>query len=189
MIMLLWPAACPALFSQCHIALDTLDEFDSVRTIAAAPLDLGYLVATGNVTADLKGTEAAQEAKAIFSFADENGINSFFLTLGTVERKYYSIGKGFNVLLKLVDGPIVTVFNVPEEAEFDRKILMWKYLHTCVVPLEIFQMLKNSRVEKIRIEYDTYKSTLVLEEPQQIALQEAVRCVELQLASHLPNKP
>jgi len=172
--------------SQCKIAFDKLDEFDSTRVIAAAPVTLGYIVPTENITEDLEGVTYTEEAKAIFSYADdEDKVRSFFLTLGVVERKFYLIDNGFTVMVKFVDGPIMQLYNVPADGEFNRDIMMWNYMHTCVVPLEIFHRMKNSRIEKIRINYNTYKSTIVLEEKQQIALQNAVKCVE----DRLKNDP
>ena len=181
---LLMLAATPSAFAQCRlIALDTVDEFDSTRLIATKPFNIGYLVATGNVAEDLEGQETVEEGKAIFSFGNENNIRSFFLTLAVVERKFYLIDADYNVYLKLVDGPIIKLLNVPADGEFERKILMWKYVHTCVVPLEYFHMLRNGLVEKIRIEYNGYKQTLVLQEKQAKALQDAVKCVEERLNS------
>lgn len=169
--------------AQCKIALDQVDEFDSTRVVAAAPILLGYLVASGNVVEGIDGKEQVEEAKAIFSFANENKTRSFFLTLGVVERKFFLIEPGYNVWLKFKDGPVVQLLNVPDEGEFDNEILMWKYVHTCVVPLEYFHQLKNGLVEKIRIEYQDYKQTIVLEDRQQLALQAAVRCVEERLST------
>ncbi len=177
------------LFSQCRIALDTLDEFDTTRLIATHPFDIGYLVASGNVAEDLEGEEFVPEAKAIFSYANEHGINSFFLTLGVVERKFYMIENDFTVRLKFKDGQIFELFNVPDAGEFDREILLWKYTHTCVVPIEIFQLMKFERVEKIRITYKNYKRTIELEEAQQIGLQQAVKCVEERLNRNAVVKP
>ncbi len=170
-----------SLMSQlpCKIAFDQIDDFDTTRVIAAQPIVLGNFTLTGNMTEDLEGLTYTEEAKAIVSYADsEDKVRSFFLTLGTVERQFVSIDKGFNVLLKFSDGPIMELFNVPMEPEFDREILMWKFMHTCVVPLEVFHMMKNSLVEKIRINYDNYKSTIILEPKQQLAIQQAVKCIE-----------
>ena len=179
----------PGAFSQCKIALDTLDQFDTTRIIATKPFNLGFLVATGNVAEDMEGKETVEQAKAIFSFANEHKIRSFFLTLGVVERKFYMIDPDYTVLLMFSDGNILKLFNVPDQPEFDRKILMWRYVHTCVVPLEIFQMMKNTTVEQIRINYKDFKQTIVLEEKQQKALQDAVRCVEERLAQGEAIRP
>ncbi len=182
-------AALPGVFSQCKIALDTLDKFDTTRIIATKPINLGYLVATGNVEEDLGGKQTVEQAKAVFSFANENKIRSFFLTLGVVERKFYMINPDYNVFLMFTDGNILKLLNVPDQPEFDKKILMWKYVHTCVVPLEIFQMMKNTGVSEIRIVYKDFKQTIVLEEKQQKALQDAVRCVEERLAQGEAIRP
>lgn len=181
--LLLLTTAIPSAFSQCKIALDTVDDFDSTRLIATKPFNLGVLTPSGNLAENLDGQQLVEEAKAIFSFGNENKIRSFFLTLAVVERKFYLIDADYNVYLKLVDGPVIKLLNVPADGEFDRKILMWKYVHTCVVPLEYFHMLRNGLVEKIRIEYNGYKQTLVLDDKQSKALQDAVKCVEERLIS------
>lgn len=176
--------------AQCKlIALDQVDEFDSTRVVASKPFNIGVLVPSGNVAEGLKGQETVEEGKAIFSFGNEHNIRSFFLTLAVVERKFYMIEPEYNVYLKMVDGPVIKLLNVPEDAEFDRKILMWKYVHTCVVPLEYFFMLRDGLVEKIRIEYNDFKETIVLDEKQQQTLQASVKCVEERLNSGPVVKP
>lgn len=188
--MFLLLALCFSAKAQCKlIALDTVDDFDSTRLIATKPFNIGYLVASGNVAEGLDGQETVEEGKAIFSFGNENNIRSFFLTLAVVERKFYLIDADYNVFLKLKDGQILKLLNVPADGEFDRKIMMWKYLHTCVVPLEYFHALRNGLVEKIRIEYNGYKQTLVLEDKQAQALQDAVKCVEERLNKTAAVKP
>ena len=163
--------------AQCNIAIDETDEFDSTRLVATQPMNLGFLIVSGNVPENLEGKEYVEEAKAIFSYSDEKDIRAFFLTLGVVERKFHTIESDFNVFIKFTDGNIFKLFNAPEAGVFDRDVLMWRFLHTCVVPMEIFHMMKNEKVEKIRINYKNYKKTIVLEEEQQVALQEAVKCV------------
>jgi hypothetical protein len=187
--MFLLLASCFTANAQCKIALDQVDEFDSTRLIATKPFNIGYLVATGNVAEGFDGKESVEEGKAIFSFGNENNIRSFFLTLAVLERKFYLIDAEYNVFLKMKDGQILTLLNVPEDGEFDRKIMLWKYVHTCVVPLEYFHALRNGLVEKIRIEYTNYKQTIVLEDKQAQALQDAVKCVEERLKTTSVPKP
>ncbi|MCC6725163.1 MAG: hypothetical protein IT258_11685 [Saprospiraceae bacterium] len=175
--------------AQCKIALDTIDEFDTTRLIATKPFNIGYLVPTGNVAEGFDGKETVEEGKAIFSFGNQNHIRSFFLTLAVVERKFYMMDADYNVYLKMKDGQILKLLNVPEDGEFDRKIMLWKYVHTCVVPLEYFHALRNGLVEKIRIEYTNYKQTIVLEDKQAQALQDAVKCVEERLNTTSVPKP
>ena len=174
--------------AQCEIALDTLDEFDSTRLIAAKPVTLGFLVPTGALAEDLEGEIYTEEAKAIFSYANEKNIRSFFLTIGVVEHKFHMIENDYTVYLKFANGPIVKIYNEPDEPEFDRDLVMWKMVHTCVIPIDIFHMMKNDKVEKIRIVYNDYKSTIVLSEEQQKALQNAVLCVEKRLNTKLPGQ-
>ena len=159
------------------------------RVIATKPFNIGVLTPSGNLTENLEGQQLVEEAKAIFSFGNENKIRSFFLTLAVVERKFHLIDADYNVYLKMVDGPVIKLLNVPEDGEFDRKVLMWKYEHTCVVPLEYFFMLRDGLVEKIRIEYNDFKETIVLDGKQQQALQAAVKCVEERLNTTPNPKP
>ncbi|MCF8248008.1 MAG: hypothetical protein K9J37_22820 [Saprospiraceae bacterium] len=188
--LLLLLAASHEAFAQCKlIALDQVDEFDSTRVVASKPFNIGVLTPSGNMAENLEGQQLVEEGKAIFSFGNEHNIRSFFLTLAVVERKFYMIEPDYNVYLKFVDGPIIQLLNVPEDGEFDRKVLMWKYVHTCVVPLEYFFMLRDGLVEKIRIEYNDFKETIVLEPKQQQALQAAVKCVEERLNSTPSVKP
>ena len=157
-------AAATPTSAQCKlIALDQVDEFDSTRVVATKPFNIGVLTPSGNLTENLEGQQLVEEGKAIFSFGNEHNIRSFFLTLAVVERKFYMIEPDYNVYLKMVDGPVIKLLNVPEDGEFDRKVLMWKYVHTCVVPLEYFFMLRDGLVEKIRIEYNDFKETIVLD--------------------------
>lgn len=183
LIGMLWVGAT----AQCKIALDTVDEFDSTRIIASAPITIGYLIPTGALAEDLDGEIYAEEAKVIFSYANENNIRSFFLTLGVLEHKFRMIQNDYSVYLKFVDGPIIKVYNEPDDPEFDRNLIMWRYIHTCVIPLDIYHLMRMMQVEKIRIVYDGYKSTIVLSEEQRQALQQAVLCVAERLAEPLPE--
>ena len=168
---------CTQANAQCKIAIDEHDEFDSTRLVATQPMNLGYLIISGMVPEDLEGKEYVEEAKAVFSYSDEKNIRSFFLSIMVAERKFHMIDTDFNVLLKFKEGGIIQLLNAPENGEFDRDILMWKYLHTCVVPLEVFHAMKNDLVEKIRIEYKNYKKTIEL----------AVKCVEERLTKELKS--
>lgn len=166
----------------CQVALDTLDEFDSTRMIATLPIDIGYLVPTKNMAEDLGGRNLTEEAKVVFSYAESgDNIRSFFLSLVVVENQFLKIENGLNIYFKLGNGKIVNIYNVPDRAELNREIIMWTYQHTCVIPLEVFHLMKNEKIEKIRIIYEGHKRTITLEPDQQQALQNAVSCVDERL--------
>ncbi len=170
----------------CPIALDTLDEFDSTRLIATQPIPIGFLVPTRNLTAELEGETLTEEAKALFSYAEStDNVRSFFLTLVVTEHKVRQIEPGMNVFLKFDNGQVYKLYNVPDRGELNRDIIMWLYQHTCVVPLEIYHLMKFAQVEKIRINYKGYKRTIALEPDQRKALQDAVLCVEQRLRQGL----
>jgi len=166
----------------CQVALDTLDEFDSTRMIATFPINVGYLVPTKNMAEDLGGKNLTEEAKVVFSYAESgDNVRSFFLSLVVIENQFLKIDSGLNIYFKLANGKIVNIYNVPDRAELNRDIIMWTYQHTCVIPLEVFYLLKTEKVEKIRIIYEGHKRTIALESEQQQALQDAVSCVDERL--------
>lgn len=166
----------------CQVALDTLDDFDSTRMIATLPINVGFLVPTKNMAEDLGGKNLTEEAKVVFSYAESaDNIRSFFLSLVVVENQFLKIENGLNVYFKLGNGKIINIYNVPDRAELNRDIIMWTYQHTCVIPLEVFHLLKNEKVEKIRIIYEGHKRTIALEADQQQALQDAISCVDERL--------
>ncbi|RMG88571.1 MAG: hypothetical protein D6714_00465 [Bacteroidetes bacterium] len=174
------PADSSAAEIPCRIAVNSFDEFDSTRLITTEPVILGYLVPTKNLSEELDGKTVTEEAKAIFTYAEgTNRVRSFFLTLVVTEYEYLNIENGFTVFLKLSNGKIVKLYNVPDSGELNRDIIMWLYQHTCVVPLEVFHLLKNERIEKIRIVYENAKRTIILDEKQQRELQNAIQCVDL----------
>lgn len=166
----------------CKISVDSTDEFDSTRMVITDPLILGYMIPTQNLTDDLEGKTLTEEAKTIFTYAEgTNNVRSFFLTLVVTEYDYLKIENGYTVYLKLTNGKLVKLYNVPDNGELNRDIIMWLYQHTCVVPLEIYHLLKHEKVEKIRINYENAKRTIVLNEEQQTELQRLVLCVEATL--------
>lgn len=174
----------------CHFSVNETDEFDSTRMITTMPMDLGYLVPTQNMTEELDGKTVTEEAKAVFSYAEGvNRVRSFFLTLVVTEYDYLKIENGENVWLKLTNGKLIRLYDVPDSGELNRDIIMWLYQHTCIVPLEIFHVLKHEKVEKIRIVYENAKRTITLDEAQQTELQQMVLCVDAALRGESVLKP
>lgn len=173
----------------CLLALDTFDEFDSTRMIATEPIKIGFLVPTKNLAEDFGGKNLTDEAKVVFSYAEsEENVRSFFLSLVVVEHQFLNIENDFNVYFKLESGQLVNVYNVTDRAELNKDIIMWMYQHTLVIPLEIYHILKNEKVEKIRVNYEGFKRTITLEPDQQQALQDAIICVDKRLREDV-SKP
>lgn len=168
--------ALPVLVhAQCKLIYDKIDEFDSTRTVAAMPVNIGFLVPSNFETAD--GAKMIEEAKLMFSYSENDSIRAFFLTIAVPEREYLRIDNDFNVLLMLDDDQIIAVMNVSDQGVFDPKTNMRLYQHTCIVPMDLFYALTHLKIAKIRINYRTYKRTLELNAAQQDAFRLAVRCV------------
>lgn len=166
---------CSALSAQCELAFDEVDEFDSLRTVAAQPVSFGYVIPSLFETA--KGPKYIEEGKVAIMYSENDSINSFFFTLAIPEYSFRSIEQGFNVLMKLSDGNVIGLYNVPDRGTFDKTTNMRLYLHTCILPLDMYYRLTFSTIESIRIEYKDIKRTFVLDEEQQLAIREALQCV------------
>lgn len=174
------------LSAQCEIAFDEFDDFDSLRTVASQSVAFGYLVPSLYETEN--GPKVIEEGKAVVMYSENDTINSFFLTLVIPEYTYQPIESGFNVLMKLSDGEVVSFYNVPDRGTFDDSTNMRLYQHTVIVPLDMFYRLTFSTIEAIRIEYKKLKRTFKLNEEQQLAIRAAMQCVGRQVELY-PVKP
>jgi hypothetical protein len=164
-----------ASHAQCSLAVDEIDEFDSTRLIVAHPVSFGYFIPSKFETAD--GPKLVREGQLLFAYSENDTINSFFMTLAIPEYTFEPIEKDFNVFLKLSDGGVFRMYNVPDQGVFDDKTNMRIYQHTCVVPLDLFYRLTFSTIEKIRIVYRNQKRTIDVSPKQQEEIRKAVQCV------------
>lgn len=175
------------LSAQCDLAVDEVDPFDSTRLIAAKPIDVGYKIPS-QFTLPNGNLKMIEEGKILFTYAENDTINTFFMTLALAEHTYRSIDEGFKVWLLLSNERVVGLYNVPDKGEFDKNTNMRIYQHTCVVPLDMFYVLTYLKIEKIRVEYKGFKKTLEILPEQQAAIQEAIRCVG-EASGQYPVKP
>lgn len=162
--------------AQCTLSIDEVDEFDSLRTVASIPVITGYQIPSEFLTPEGELT-IVDEAQTLFTFAQNDSINSFFLTLAALEREYLKTRNGYDFLLKLSNGEVVGLYNVADKGTFDPKTNMRIYNHTGVVPIDYLPALTTYYIEKIRINYPTKKRTITLTPEQQEKLREAIRCV------------
>lgn len=164
-----------SVYGQCELIHNQVDEFDSTRTVASKPVNIGYIIPSNFETGD--GPSMIEEAKLMFSYSENDSIHAFFLIIGVQEREYLRIDNDFNVLIMLEDDQIIELMNFSDQGVFDPKTNMRLYQHTCSVPLDLFYALTHLKLAKIRINYRTYKHTLELSGRQQEAFRAAVRCV------------
>lgn len=186
-----WLAGIQPLVAQskpapCQLAVDETDEFDSLRTVAAKPVAMGYFIPSLFETDS--GPKMIEEAKAMVTFTQNDSIDCFFLNLVLPEYKLQTIQQGFNVMAILDDTTVVGFLNFPDEGVFDKSILMRTYQHSCVVPLDLYYRLAHQKITKIRIEYARQRRTITLSEEQQKALRTAFQCVG-QAVGLYPIKP
>ncbi|HMO40123.1 MAG TPA: hypothetical protein PKC76_10930 [Saprospiraceae bacterium] len=165
-----------AATAQCKLAMKEVDPFDNTLLVAAQPMSIGYKIPSQYTQPD-GNLRMIDEGKLLFSYTENDTINSFFLTLGLAEHAYYTVEEGYTVMLLLSNQKVIALYNVPDRGQFNSDINMRIYQHTCVVPLDMFYVLTYLKVEKIRIEYKGYKKTLEILPTQQDAILEAVRCV------------
>ena len=164
-----------SLQAQCDIAFDEVDDFDSTRVIGAPPVKIGKIVPSLYETID--GPTFIDQAKVLATYSEGDSINSFFITIAIPEYSFQPIEKGNNVLIKLSDGKVLSIYNVPDRGTFDKETNMRIYQHTCVIPLDLFYRLTFSYIEAIRINYQKHYSTIELDIDQQQAVRSAIQCV------------
>ena len=128
------------LVAQCEFALDEVDEFDSLRTIASAAIPIGFKISSNFMGADGYNT-VIDEGKAIFSFSEGDSINAFFLILGIMEREFIPAQAGMTVQLKLSNGEIIGLLNAPDRGEFNKQTNMRLYTHTSLFFLQTTTLL------------------------------------------------
>lgn len=175
------------LHAQCDFYTEDLDDFDSTLTVVSNPVNLGYMIPSEYETVD--GPKMVEEGKMLVSYAENDSINSFFLTIGLLERTFIKAESGMNVRLKLSNDKIVTLLNLPDRGTFDRTTNMRIYQHTCILPLDMYYLLTYHKIEKIRVEYPGHAPhDLTLSVEQQDAILEALKCVG-ERANLYPVKP
>lgn len=166
----------PILRAQCTYLVNEYDEFDSTQIVSVLPLTIGYIIPSAYTEADGE-VKMVEEGKLMFSYTENDSLGSFFLTIAALERNFYEIAAGREVMLLLNNGHIIPLLNVPDRGRFDESTNMRLYQHVCVVPIDVFYSLTVHMVEKIRINYKGYKRTITLTREQQTALRKAIRCV------------
>jgi hypothetical protein len=159
----------------CRIAIDEIDPFDSLRTVASETVALGYLIPSQYETVD--GPKMIPEATALMLYSETDSISGFFLGLALPEYKMQAASEGFHVKLLLADSTVVGLYNFPEQGDFDRSINMRIYQHTAAVPLDYYYRMAYHEILMIRVEYEQRYRTLTLDERQRRRLQRAIQCV------------
>lgn len=196
------------LAAQCNFAINEIDDFDSTHSIVTKPINIGYSIPSNFQTAD--GYKMIEEAKAIFSFTQNDTLNAFFMVIGLVEREFLTLEEGFNVILKVeslkdtvnlgkevantnpadvaAGSDLIGLYTVPDRGTFDKNTNMRIYTLTCLIPLDRMFTLSFAAIERIRINYKTSKHTITLSNEQRAAIKKAVQCVgeEMKL---FPSKP
>ena len=166
------------VFTQCDLAINEVDAFDSTKVISSAAIHVGNFIPSLYETVD--GPKIIEEAEVLFSFAESDrpdSLKSFFLTVAAPEFKYEAIESGQNVLLALSDSTVIGLHNFPDKGTFDKSTNMRVYQHTAVVPVDTYYRLAFLDIVGIRIRYTNKKRTLFLHKEQQEALRQAILCV------------
>lgn len=172
---------------ECDIAIDEIDPFDSLRTVASGSMSLGAFLVTKVET--VNGPKLAPEAEAVVMYAQNDSFNLIFLHLELPEYRYVRTENGLNVKLMMQsDSSIIGFYTVPDEGTFSKETNMRHYQHTALVPMDAYYKLTSDTVALMRIEYTNHRRTLALEPKQQDELREAFRCVGERVGLY-PVKP
>jgi len=174
-------------FGQCAGLTEEIDPFDSTRVILHKPVNLGGLVASRFALED--GDKMVEEAKALVSYADNDSLESFFLTLALLEWDYQVLDAGPSVSLLLGNQSVVALETVEDRGTLDSKTNMRRYEAVCVIPVDLFYALHQFKVTKMSVHYRSgHKRTISLFPDQQNRLQVSLRCVG-EKAGWLPINP
>lgn len=172
---------------QCiSVKIDT-DAFDSTKVVYDRPINIGGLVTSNFETEE--GSKMVEEAKLLVSYAENDSIESFFLTVALMEWEYQVLEAGENVMLLLDSGSIVKLNTVEDRGALDKKTNMRRYEAVCVLPVDLYYALSHFKVDKIRLQYKSgLKRTVSLFSEQQKKFQQTIRCVG-EAAGVMPIKP
>jgi hypothetical protein len=172
---------------QCGAVRVELDPFDSTRVIYDKSINIGGLV-TSNFEME-EGNKMIEEGKLMVTFAENDSMESFFLTLALMEWEYQVLESGDHVMLLLENGSIVRLITVEDRGTFDKKTNMRRYEAVCVVPIDLYYALAHYKTDKIRLQYKSgVKRTISLLTDQRVAFQNSIRCVG-EKAGIMPLKP
>lgn len=187
LIFTLFLLPCFKLSGQCTSVKIETDAFDSTRVIYDKPLNIGGLV-TSNFEVE-EGNKMVEEAKLLVSYAENDSIESFFLTLALMEWEYQVLEAGENVMLLLENGSILKLNTVEDRGTLDKKTNMRRYEAVSVLPIDLYYALALFKIDKIRLQYKSgIKRTVSLFIEQQKKFQQIIRCVG-EAAGVMPVKP
>lgn len=172
---------------QCTSVKVETDAFDSTRIIFDKPINIGGLVTSNFEVED--GNKMIEEAKLLVTFAENDSLESFFLTVALMEWDYQVLESGENVFLLLENGSIIKLNNVEDRGILDKKTNMRRYEAVCVLPIDLYYALAHFKTDKIRLQYKSgIKRTVSLFTEQQKKFQQTIRCVG-EAAGVMPVKP
>jgi hypothetical protein len=178
---------CFKLSGQCTSVKIETDAFDSTRVVYDKPINIGGLV-TSNFEVE-EGNKMVEEAKLLVTYAENDSIESFFLTLALMEWEYQVLEAGENVMLLLENGSIVKLNTVEDRGTLDKKTNMRRDEAVCVLPIDLYYALAHFKTDKIRLQYKSgIKRTVSLFSEQQKKFQQTIRCVG-EAAGVMPVKP
>lgn len=160
----------------CAIASDSIDPFDSLRTVVSDQLGLGYKMISQFETID--GPRLIDEAKASVLHTELDSLSVLFLQLELPEYAPHQTENDYNVKLKMSSDTIIGFYTVSDRGNFSRQTNMRHYQHMALVPTDLYYMLTYELVDLLRIEYHSgHRRTIALTPEQQLKLREHFRCV------------
>ncbi len=172
--------------ADCRIEVDERDPFDSLRTIAAEAINIGYIIPS--LYEERKGPKLIEEAKALPMYSGRDSIRAVFLTLLVPEYHFEVAEKGFFVKVLTDSSEVFALYTIPDEGVFDKTTNMRTYQHTCLLPMDIYYKLTYNRIVRIRIKYRDRERDIELSEKQGESLRASLQCVGL-AAGLLPRIP
>ncbi|MEM6396760.1 MAG: hypothetical protein AAF741_10480 [Bacteroidota bacterium] len=160
----------------CSIASDSIDPFDSLRTVMSDQIALGFqMISQYETTA---GPRLIAEAQAAVIHTELDSLSVLFLQLELPEYSPQRTANDYNVKFKMASDTIIGFYTVSDRGHFSRQTNMRHYQHLALVPTDLYYMLTYDLVDLIRVDYKSgQQRTIKLNSEQQILLREYFRCV------------
>lgn len=161
--------------SDCTIAFDEVDPFDSLRVVGAGPVIIGNKMLS--LYEEANGPRLVPEGKIASLYHELDSLDLLFLVIVLPEYDYKKVADGFNVKFLLQNDSIIGLPTYPDDGYFDRTTNMRHYQHTSLVPLDTYYLLTTVGIKLVRVEYPEHRRTIALSAQQQQQVMAMLRCI------------
>ncbi len=179
LICLALPFGAPltAQKGSCPVKSDSVDPFDSLRTVVSNSVELGSFIFSRYETEN--GPRLTREGRCALTYTQSpENLQLYLLTLELPEYQFLpQPPRGQNVKFLMATDTIVGFYTISDEGVFNKETNMRHYQHSAVIPTNTFFLLAYEKIALIRVDYDGNQRTIAPTPQQQDAIMELFRCI------------